>query len=203
MMKIETLLEKIEKMRLQSKNLILPEQMNEKIILEKRRHSIEQISKAIDMIGTKAAREAVRYNSTVKHVLVRTAKYDLPKKDGYKEVYLPVVIIDDEPQQMLIRDPNIITWLDNEEVRIAYFDEFKERGRILLEATQIGVIDDHLSKPTYEILHEINGKYGKLLEKLEIDPLKGRTYSHFNNLIIKAAKGEISPDNYWLKRIFL
>ena len=148
----------------------------------------DNLKRSIDRIIGFGLKEASLNQTTEKNILVHSKDTLLPRKVDAIHKIQQITILDTIPYQMMMNGETNIDIFDNEKTRLTYLDEFKGRIKILLKNVQEGNLDDQLKRPSEEIIHDIIGRYGKLLPRLDINPNKGRTIGYFHMLISRARK---------------
>jgi hypothetical protein len=160
-------------------------QLDEKIAdvenMQKRAALVNSLEEAIKLILHKGRKAALHNLTNSKQILVDTRETSLPRGGVMQEGIFPSLHYDFF-YFGLNPDEHTYDIIDNPQWRAVYLDEFQERCKILVEAVKRGELDEFFGFPPYEVLHQINGRYGELLPRLGIDPRKGRTYSYMMNL---------------------
>jgi len=184
MTSLEKLLEEIKLLNEKSKNIMInTESLDLLIKFEKRKTILKELSNAITYYLNQGKRKAATYLTTEEHIFVQTQHRIIKRGKGVKKGIIPAFINDDQLINLIkIYREEPLEKFDNEESRLVYLDEFRERGIILIKSVTSGKLDDQIDKNPNEVIHEINGRCGKLLPRLEIDPLQGRTYKYLQNL---------------------
>jgi hypothetical protein len=78
-----------------------------------------------------------------------------------------------------------IKYLWNKTNRLTLFTEFKDRAEMLLDKMEAEELDEYLGYSASELLFEIMGVNGELLEQLGIDVTKSHTSNRINQIIEK------------------
>lgn len=134
-------------------------------------------------------REAARSYTNETHILVFSSFHVIPTRKGVKEGIFQHVDHDVKTLDF-VSEFGEKGWnrIDNEEKRIVYLDEFRERCIILLRALPYGALDDQIGEKPENILHKIVGRQGELLQRIGIDPNLGRTVQFFSEILKKISR---------------
>jgi hypothetical protein len=191
---MNTFQEKLENILLLKRKITSVEKIDEfvkeEITQQKRDHLKESLKKSIRLVEENAKQTISISIHPKTELFVHSSYHAYIRSERNKEGYLsaPIFI----PSYYRPREYYLeyLIFFDSQERRIIYFDEFNERCRILIEAVESGELDDLFGVPPFEILQQINGRYGELLTRLEINPWDSRIYREALNagLAIPARK---------------
>ncbi len=174
---LEKLLKSLEKLLDKSERKEALDEYVERLI-NKYKHDffIESLRKRVDIV-MKRVRDARKTFHPVTGItpLVSSMLHSY----GDRELYLTMVIFTskDVTSAMGIDHEQHLLRYDNEDHRLLFPDEFEKRSSILLEKAEEGVLDDLYDSPPYEILHQIIGRHGELLDRLGIQPFDSKIYN--------------------------
>lgn len=117
-------------------------------------------------------------------LFIQASPLQPPRKilDAYQKYQLKLITLQEIELKASSLKNERITNILNEENRLTSYLEFKKRGEKLLKTIEIGELDDYIQFSASEILYEIMGKNGKLLERLGIDITESYSKKRINQI---------------------
>ena len=177
---INELLKKIDALGYRAeKTTDIDKKLREKITYEQRKTTSHQLERAFTVLDI-----LVNQRFTLHSIFIYASKKkQIRNYERGPEVTFPLTTTEWILTKIGTDFPTHIDDIFGSEARITEYNEFERRAILLLKAVGDGRLDNCHSKNIKEIIYEIMGRTGTLLEIIGVNPLNDPTESIFNNQI--------------------